>query len=41
MGDTALLAFAEDHVDPPGHFVDVADEFALGEYVILMDFVLK
>lgn len=39
MGDTALLAFAEDHVDPPGHFVDVADEFALESAVAKVDFI--
>ena len=39
MGDTALLAFAEDHVDPPGHFVDVTDQFAFESAVARVDLV--
>lgn len=39
MGDTALLAFAEHHVDPPGHFVDVADEFAFEFAVTRVDLI--
>ncbi len=39
MGNPSLLAFAEHYVDPPRHFVDMADEFALESTVARVDVI--